>query len=70
MLHCDQRSLSVHVAECKQFDVCIAGDNFFWNFKPTSIILGEDQKEINFLRMWMVFCLFIAIGARFSVYEM
>ena len=50
-MHCDQRSLSVHVAECKQFDVCIAGDNFFCNFKPTSIIFGEDQKEINFLRM-------------------
>ena len=35
----------VYVAKCKQFGVCIAGDGFLQNFKPTSITFNEDQKE-------------------------
>ena len=43
---------------------------FLRNFKPTSIIFGEDQKEnILFKNENGVLFLFIAIGARFSVYS-
>ena len=55
--------------ECKQFGVCIAGDDFFGTSNlPRSS--SKDQKEnILFKNENGVLFLFIAIGARFSVYS-
>ena len=36
--------LDVYGAECKQFGVCIIGDDFFETFELYSITFDEDQK--------------------------
>ena len=46
----------VYVAECKQFGVCIAGDDFFETSNLPRSSSVKIRRKIYSLRMWMVFC--------------
>ena len=48
----------VFIAECKQFGVCIAGDDFFETLNlPQSPSMRIRRKIILYcLRLWMMFC--------------